>query len=361
MDPVVESALISAAATVVGVGGTVTVAIVGFRYANKTNRETIKAAKENTDSQVNAALAANRVTIDSVLEGQLTDRYTKAIEQLGSDKLDVRIGGIYALERIMVDSPRDHPTIVEVLAAFIRERAPADPASWEDVEPPTYEQSDRPEPPTDIRAAVTVIGRRPAGRIERGRIDLQVSDLRGIDLYQSNLADTRMPAADLRLAFLVDVDLSASFINYANLDGAVLIQTSFRDADLSGTSFRNVGMRQGEISYVGLPTTGRITVRGCDLRNANLQDTDFTNAQLGGAQLSDARLIRTRLTGADLQDARVDGADFTEAVLDNTVLKGVDLRSTRGLTRAQIDAAITDETTMLPVLPDTEPAGRQES
>src|SRR5260370_40928854 len=28
-------------------------------------------------------------------EGQVTDRYTKAIEQLGSDKLDVRIGAIY--------------------------------------------------------------------------------------------------------------------------------------------------------------------------------------------------------------------------------------------------------------------------
>jgi membrane protein implicated in regulation of membrane protease activity len=30
-------------------------------------------------------------------QGQITDRYTKAIEQLGSDKLDVRLGGIYAL------------------------------------------------------------------------------------------------------------------------------------------------------------------------------------------------------------------------------------------------------------------------
>jgi aspartyl-tRNA synthetase len=29
-------------------------------------------------------------------EGQVTDRYTKAIEQLGSDKPDVRTGGIYA-------------------------------------------------------------------------------------------------------------------------------------------------------------------------------------------------------------------------------------------------------------------------
>ena len=49
-------------------------------------------------------------------EGQVTDRYTKAIEQLGSDKLDVRIGGIYALERVARDSAKDHPTIMEVLA-----------------------------------------------------------------------------------------------------------------------------------------------------------------------------------------------------------------------------------------------------
>jgi hypothetical protein len=143
---------------------------------------------------------ATQRTVQLTEQGLATDRYTKAIEQLGSDKLDVRIGGIYALERIMVDSPRDHPTIVEVLAAFIRERAPTDPASWEDAEPPTDEQSHGPEPPADMRAAVTVIGRRPADRIERGRIDLHLSDLRGIDLYQSNLAGTRMPGVDLRLA-----------------------------------------------------------------------------------------------------------------------------------------------------------------
>ena len=56
-------------------------------------------------------------------EGQVTDRYTKAIEQLGSDKLDVRIGGIYALERVARDSAKDHPTVMEVLTAFIREHS----------------------------------------------------------------------------------------------------------------------------------------------------------------------------------------------------------------------------------------------
>ena len=59
----------------------------------------------------------------------MTDRYTKAIEQLGSNKLDVRIGGIYALERVARDSARDHPTVMEVLSAFIREHSHEQPLS----------------------------------------------------------------------------------------------------------------------------------------------------------------------------------------------------------------------------------------
>jgi hypothetical protein len=51
------------------------------------------------------------------------DRYTKAVEQLGWDKIDVRLG-VYALQRLMRDSPTDQPTIMEVLAAYIREHAP---------------------------------------------------------------------------------------------------------------------------------------------------------------------------------------------------------------------------------------------
>jgi hypothetical protein len=53
--------------------------------------------------------------------GHLTDRYTRAIAQLGDDKLDVCLGGIYALEQLATDSEnaRDRATIVEVLSAFV--------------------------------------------------------------------------------------------------------------------------------------------------------------------------------------------------------------------------------------------------
>lgn len=42
-------------------------------------------------------------------QGQVTERYANAIAQLGEDKLDVRLGGIYSLERVARDSPETTP------------------------------------------------------------------------------------------------------------------------------------------------------------------------------------------------------------------------------------------------------------
>ena len=100
-----------------------------------------------------------RRTYELTEQGQVTDRYTKAIEQLGSDKLDVRIGGIYALERVARDSARDHPTVMEVLTAFIREHS-REP--WPPPDPGGQEQGRSTRP--DVQAAVTVVGRRDPDR-----------------------------------------------------------------------------------------------------------------------------------------------------------------------------------------------------
>ena len=100
------------------------------------------------------ALLYTALSFQLAREGHVTDRYTKAIEQLGSERLDVRLGAIYALERIMIDSSRDHPTIVEVLAAFVREHASAAPNSAGN-----GEQTEQQSPlGTDVQAAVTVLG-----------------------------------------------------------------------------------------------------------------------------------------------------------------------------------------------------------
>jgi hypothetical protein len=54
---------------------------------------------------------------------QTSDRFGKAIEHLGSDNLDVRLGGIYALDKLAWDTPSEHADVYNVLTAFVRGHA----------------------------------------------------------------------------------------------------------------------------------------------------------------------------------------------------------------------------------------------
>ena len=72
-------------------------------------------------------------------QGQVTDRYTKAVDQLGQAGLEVKVGGIYALERIARDSLADRLTIVEILTTFIRLHSPLSPGTDQRQRPPSTE------------------------------------------------------------------------------------------------------------------------------------------------------------------------------------------------------------------------------
>jgi hypothetical protein len=172
-------------------------------------------------------------TFEVTEQGHITERYTKAIEQLGSDKLDVRLGGIYALERIAVDSKRDHPTVVEVLGAFIREHSqlttqPSLPATDGASGEPTM-ASPRPGPTTDVQAACTILGRLPL------RPGVPRGDLSGAHLKRANLSGAHLEGANLTGAHLGErADLSGAHMEGANLTGAHLEGTNLRGTHLEG-------------------------------------------------------------------------------------------------------------------------------
>ena len=71
----------------------------------------------------------------SQAEFLITQTFTRAIDQLGSDKMEVRLGGVYALERVARSSQQDHWMIMETLTAFVREHAPAPEPEYVDGAP----------------------------------------------------------------------------------------------------------------------------------------------------------------------------------------------------------------------------------
>jgi pentapeptide repeat protein len=153
-------------------------------------------------------------------QGQLTDRYTKAIEQLGSDKQDVRLGGIYALERIAKDSAHDQATIAEVLTAFIRGHAPWPPRPDQPGEgTPIKEMPYLRYRAADVQAALTVLGRQPSMTRSQppnlSDTDLRRADLSNAELQGARLLGARLQGANLRAAQLLRVNLSGAQLHGA--------------------------------------------------------------------------------------------------------------------------------------------------
>jgi hypothetical protein len=180
-------------------------------------------------------------------EGQVTDRYTKAIEQLGSGNLDVRIGGIYALERIAHDSARDHPTVVEVLAAFVREH------SRDEWPPEAIRDADgvvrRARP--DVQTALTVLGRRNSAH-DRLRLDLEAADLSYANLSKANLARAWLTKVNLNAANLGDADLSGASLFFADLTFAMLSKAKLTNAHLDGAKLDAGLLKAADLTRAGL-------------------------------------------------------------------------------------------------------------
>jgi len=245
-------------------------------------------------------ITATEESVRVAQEGQITEHFTRAIDQLGEEgkeKLPVRLGGIYALERIAKDSEKDHWAIMEVLTAYIRENVPRkeEPPSKEDNPSDKKQPAEKNQPPprlvTDIQAILTVLGRRERTHEKLGqRLDLHGTDLHG---------------ADLSGAHLFEADLSGADLSRANLSGAIL--------------------------------------SGAILSGANLFEADLSRAILSGANLRGTDLSGANLNGAHLIEATLSGANLFVATLRGAVLRGA-----KNLTREQIESAIINEETQLP-------------
>lgn len=176
-------------------------------------------------------------------EKQVTERFSKAIELLGSEKREIRLGGIYALERIAKDSPKDHWTIMEVLTSFIQEKSPHRTVTSEEVSPDeqtnsSSQKQERQRITTEVQAALTVIRRRGSSKEQ---------ELQRIELPYTNLI-----GANLIKAILVKADLRGAILRGADLRGAILIRANLGEADLVKADLRGANLR-------GAILTGAIT------------------------------------------------------------------------------------------------------
>lgn len=273
----------------------------------------IQVAIKQSEAALNQAQAAVRQA-EIAADRQITEILTRAFDQLGSEERAVRVGAVYALERIARDSKRDHHPIMEALTSYVRAHAPYSMAGDIEVSSetqaliakpemqallqeliPEYER-EQPKLSPEIQAIVTILGRRNPANEPLGKfLDLSRTDLRGANLCGLSLQGASCMKANLQRAQLLGAHLEEAFLAFANLKGA------------------------------------------------RLDDAYLNNANFLGADLEGAHFDRATLVGA-----KFEMANLKKASLNSANLRKADLQHAVGLTQEQIDKAFCDEETKLP-------------
>lgn len=224
-------------------GATIIVTLFSTWYSVRDGQR--KAEEGRLAAERNLQIATE--TLKETRYRQLTDRYSRAVEQLGNKDLRSRIGALYALGQVANDSDELYPSVIEVLALYV-----IDNASLKK----TNRSGD--EIPSDIQAACNILGwRKRQWEIEGRRLELHGVDLRGLILK----------------------DKEGAKGSGAHLEGAQLWNTRL----------------DGETT----------NLRGIQLQNAILHGANLENAKLVGANLLGADLNGANISGTDLSFAQV--------------------------------------------------------
>ena len=187
---------------------------------------------------------------------QISERLGEAFKNLAEDKPLICLGAIYLLERVAQDSPSDRLTIVEALAAFIREKSLT--ANFHTVDDYSYA----------IQKSMDVI-------LE----------------YRKNSYGLKKRKLNLQGAYLKDAILNDACLDEVNLKNANLSSTQLQKANLSKAILNNADL------------SSRADLSGANLQYAQLIKVDFSQSGLAQANLS----------GADVTDAKFDKAELFEA------------------------------------------------
>jgi hypothetical protein len=242
-------------------------------------------------------LQVNQRTLQVSQEGQITERFTRAIDQLGATddkgnpRVEVRVGGIYALERIARDSHKDYSQIIDILTAYIRMNS-----AWQPKAAASNDDTEQPDeimnvvwqvPAADIQAILTVIGRR--AQYFTPTREVQFADLSQVfahrDVQYINLRNT-----DLRGGDLSDAHLEGAILYEAHLEGANLFGTHLEGATLFGAHLKRARLHGAYLKEAWL-------------RYAHLEEADLNEADLEGARLDDAHLEGANLNSAHQTDS----------------------------------------------------------
>lgn len=264
--------------------------------------------KVNDNNKISSQILENNIY------SKTAEQFTKAIDQLGNDNLEIRLGAIYALEKIAINSDIYSRQVLEILTAYVREKS----YSTTNFVQSQLDRFTIPTTPSDIQAILNILNKRKefSQKINDFRINLFKSNLQYADLKMSNFRDANLKHTNLKCADLLLAEFTKADVKYAN----------FEYADLSFAKLGKADFRYTRFTYA-------------KFNNAKCFNTDFRSCDLKYAVFSKANLSSAMFWNADLQDADLSYTNLNNTVFIDANLKGANLKDVKNVYPDQIKLA----------------------
>ncbi|MFD8670300.1 pentapeptide repeat-containing protein [Streptomyces microflavus] len=235
---------------------------------------------------------------------QLTERYTKAAEQLGHEQAAVRLAGVYAMARLADDWPEQRQVCVDVLCAYLRMPYETDTTA------PAFRHGEREVRLTIIRTIRNHLQDPTTDTTWCGRdLDFTGATFDGGDFSGSNFSGAQVN--------FNEVTFSGGQVNFSgatfsggqvNFSGATFFdgQVNFSGSSFSGAQvyFDNAAFSGGKVNFSGSDFSGG---------RVNFDEVTFSGGQVffgnaafsggwvdfSGAEFSGGRVIFSNATFSD--------------------------------------------------------------
>lgn len=270
----------------------------------------------------------------------LLNQYTTGLQLLKDTNSTIKLGGIFALEKIMNIDEDYHDKVVDMFCAYIRDYREKVKSLGT-----IKREIDSTLLPDYIRTIFKVLGRRQKKELEKVRIDLRYTNWEGMNLSNqdfiaydfkysnfnnSNLSKSNLTSANLSNTTIIDANLSYTNLTEAYLLEAYISNSEIRYANLSKTNFKGANIAHSNLSYSELSKSDLSfsDLYMVDFSYAKLINTNFYCSDLLHVRMHDSILDSSNFIGIGLYDPNLNKEDINSFIFQLRMaksLKGIKL------------------------------------
>ena len=187
------------------------------------------------------ALKRNKIEDDR----NVTDIFSRAVDQLGHDKQIVRRGGVAVLKQLSETAEKGDGTrerVINTLIAFVQDRVLMTRQRAEDGTIKLVGREESEKEKLDVADAIKALASITEGKEERSKVDLSSTDLRYINLSNTDLSYFQFSCANLSSARLREAILSHANFGGGDPQQGIEQKTDLSHADLTGADLSFAGL-----------------------------------------------------------------------------------------------------------------------